>query len=132
VLLFRAFFGWLGIIVAESLHGLLRNLVVAPAIGDFAARQVAVVTGSLLVLLIAWLTVPSIDPRDRKEALAVGLFWVALTVTFDLALGRLAGASWQRLLEEYDLPHGGLLPIGLAVMLLTPWVVLNLQRRLKS
>jgi hypothetical protein len=41
---------WLCIILVEMLHGIARTMFLAPAIGDFRARQVAVFTGSLLNL----------------------------------------------------------------------------------
>ena len=36
---------WLLIIVVESVHGVLRNLFVAPVIGEFEARQAGVFIG---------------------------------------------------------------------------------------
>ena len=41
---------WLCIIVVEVLHGIARTTFLAPAVGDFRARQVAVFTGSFLIL----------------------------------------------------------------------------------
>ena len=64
---------WLLIIVAESVHGVLRNLFVAPAIGDFEARQAGVFTGSALILLIAWLTAPLMNLNGRAQFAGVGL-----------------------------------------------------------
>ena len=127
MVLLKAFFVWLGIIVAESLQGMMRTLLVAPLIGEFTARQAAVATGSLLVLLITWLAFPAMNLRNAAQALRVGLFWVVLTILFELGIGRLGGATWQRLLEDYDLRHGGLLPLGLIVMLLAPSIVMTLR-----
>ena len=44
---------WVCIIFVEVLHGIARTLILAPVIGDFRARQVAVFTGSFLVVLVA-------------------------------------------------------------------------------
>src|SRR5438552_474928 len=49
---------WLVLIGTESVHGILRTAFLAPRIGDFEARQVAVFTGSLLILAIAYVLVP--------------------------------------------------------------------------
>ena len=43
---------WFLLMVAETLHGVWRMKVLAPWIGDAAARDVSVFTGSLVILLI--------------------------------------------------------------------------------
>jgi hypothetical protein len=40
----RAFVVWLAIAAAETIHGVLRTMYVAPIVGDFTARQIAVFT----------------------------------------------------------------------------------------
>jgi len=52
---------------------------------------------------------------------------VLLTLAFELALGRLTGLGWARILADYDLTQGGLMPLGLLAMFLTPWAVQRLQ-----
>lgn len=53
----RAAAVWLLIIAAETAHGILRTLPLAPAVGDLQARQVGVPVGSLPGLAVAWLTI---------------------------------------------------------------------------
>lgn len=48
--LLRATAVWLVIVAVESAHGILREWFLAPLVGDFRARQLAVFTGSLLIL----------------------------------------------------------------------------------
>ncbi len=43
---------WMLIVLAESIHGAIRELVIAPAIGDVLARQIGVFVGSALILWI--------------------------------------------------------------------------------
>ena len=45
----RALVVWLVIIVAETVHGTLRQLFVTPLVGDSSARQIGIVVGSLIV-----------------------------------------------------------------------------------
>jgi hypothetical protein len=49
----RALAVWVVIIVAESLHGIARVVFLQPRVGDFKARQIAVFTGSAMILAIA-------------------------------------------------------------------------------
>lgn len=46
------------IVVAEVINGTLRTLVVAPLVGDFTARQIGVLTGSVLIGAVAWACSP--------------------------------------------------------------------------
>lgn len=124
----RALAVWLVIIVVESVHGTLRQLLLVPALGDFRARQVSVLTGSLLIFLVAWLFIRWLGATSRRALLGIGLLWVALTVVFEVALGRLLGFEWSRLLEDYDLPHGGLMGLGLVAMFLTPLLAARLRK----
>jgi hypothetical protein len=55
---------WWCIIIVETLHGIVRTMFLAPAFGDFEARQVAVFTGSFLILLVA-IMVHSLDSAGR-------------------------------------------------------------------
>lgn len=119
----RAIAVWLVLMVAESIHGTLRTLLLAPLVGDFKARQISVFTGSLLMLAVAYLFVRWIRAGTTGRLLAVGLVWLALTVLFELALGRFVmGYSWDRLISDYDLARGGLMPFGLVVLTLAPLV----------
>lgn len=126
--LLRALAVWLLIILAESVQGGLRRLLSSPDV-EFAVRQASVVTGALVIFVITWFTLRWMRIRTAAGALAVGAAWVALTIAFELALGRALGLPWRRILEDYDLLHGGLMPLGLAIMGLTPWAVRQLQAR---
>ena len=98
----RAGLVWLGILVLASLNGALRDLIVAPRIGDTIARAISTVILCGLVLLVAWVSIRWLGPRGPKQALGVGLFWVALALTFELAAGRLSGKPWSVALADYD------------------------------
>jgi hypothetical protein len=124
----RAVAVWLLLMAAEVVHGTARTLWLAPHVGDFRARQVAVFSGSLLILLIASLTIRWIRVRGLSALVSIGILWVALTLAFEITLGRLAlGYSWKRLASDYDLREGGLLPIGLLVMAMSPWLAARLR-----
>lgn len=129
--LVRALLVWLLVILAESLSGALRRFLFDPQV-EFAARQVSVVVGVLIVFAITWIFGRWMRPGGGRAAIGVGLIWVALTLAFEIGLGRATGVSWTRLASDYDLTHGGLMPLGLLAMALTPWAVLRLQARRKA
>ena len=128
-LLFRSFAVWLVIAGAESVHGTLRALFLAPLTGDFVARQVAVFTGSVIIVVIAYGFRRWTSARTLGQQLFVGSVWVVLTFVFEVGLGFLVmGLSWEQILSDYDLPRGGLMPLGLIVMLIAPVISAHLRR----
>ena len=126
--LLRALAAWLVLVGVESVHGTLRELFLAPLVGDFRARRIAVFTGSLLILGVAWLFVRWIRAGATVRLLAVGVLWLLLTVAFELWLGRsVMGFSWERLALEYDVTRGALMPFGLLLMAFSPLIAARLR-----
>ncbi len=123
-MLLRALAIWLVIAAAEVAQGWLRVRLLNRRVGDRRARQIGVGTGSLLILLIAWLALPWIGPRTPSEAWLVGAVWAGLMVALDVGFGRwVFRASWARIAEEFDLSRGRSLVLGLLVVLAAPRIV---------
>lgn len=128
-LLRRALALWLVLMAAEVAHGIARTVFLAPIVGDFRARQIAVFTGSLLILLIATSTIGWLRPANAREATVVGLVWLVLTVCFEIAFGRyVAQVSWSRIAADFNLLRGGLLPLGLLVLAAAPFIAMRIRR----
>jgi hypothetical protein len=124
----RALTVWLLIIVAETVHGVLRGLFLVPVVGDLRARQIGVAIGSLIILAVAAATIRWLGAKTRSELLAVGAVWLALTLAFEFLFGRyVAGASWDRLLSDYDPTRGGFLGLGMLVLALSPLIAAKLR-----
>jgi hypothetical protein len=113
---------WCLIVVAETIHGILRQAFLMPAIGDLPARQVGVFVGSAIVFAIAWLCIRWIGARRPRRLFAIGAVWVALIVAFEVSLGLALGYSRERMLSDYDLANGGWMGFGLLFLLCAPWL----------
>ena len=111
---------WLTLIAVESVHGVMRRLLLEPQLGDLRARQVSVLTGSLLIAMVLWFTLKWLGPQPRRRWWEFGLLWLTLTLTFEIGLGRLTGASWDRIASDFDPRRGGLLAFGMFVILVAP------------
>lgn len=119
----RALLVWLLLIAAEILHGIARAIFLVPFVGDFRFRQIGVGTGSLIILVIALLFVRWIGASRSSQLLGIGVLWCCLTLAFEILFGRfVVGASWERLLSDYNVLQGGLLPFGMIVLVLSPWI----------
>jgi hypothetical protein len=126
--LIRGIAVWFLIMFAETLHGILRRLFVEPLIGDLTARQVGVLVGSLIILLITYFTVRWLRASRTVHFFAIGAIWIILTFCFEAGLGRATGASWNRILADYDLTAGGLMLFGLLVMFLSPYLMARVRK----
>jgi hypothetical protein len=124
----RALSVWLVIIVAETVHGILRQWLLVPTVGDLRARQIGVFVGSLIILAVALALTRWLDARTTREQLGVGAAWAGLTVAFELALGASLGLTPDRMVEDYDPARGGFMLLGLLFMLLTPMLAARLRR----
>ena len=86
------------------------------------------VTGSLLIFAITWLTIRWLRLRGRRELIATGALWVVLMLAFEIVLGRAVfGFAWDRIGAEFDPSRGGLMLFGFAALLLMPLVAARLR-----
>lgn len=125
----RALAVWLLIILAETIHGILRGLFLVPVLGDFRSRQIGAVTGSFIILAVAYFCLRWIGATAPPLLLRIGAVWVILTITFEVCLGRATGASWERIFSDYRIDQGGLLAFGMVILLLSPWIAHWLRSR---
>lgn len=124
----RSFFVWILLMSVESVHGFLRTIWLTPAVGDFTARQIAVFNGALLIFMITYLLIQKMKVKTNQECIIIGISWVTLTLFFEIGLGRLVFyASWERIFSDYNILHGGLMPVGLLCMLFTPLFAAKLK-----
>jgi hypothetical protein len=116
-----------GIACAETLHGIARTLWLTPRIGDLRARQLGVLTGSLLILGIATLSIRWLGPRTARQALAIGMLWLLWMLTFEVGLGWALGTPWSRVAADYDPSQGGFMLFGMAALLLAPTIAARIR-----
>ena len=120
--LLRALVVWLLFITVESVLGTLRILFLEPRMGAKPAQWTGFVTGSAALLIVAYLLVGWIRAKRWAELLKIGVLWVVLTFSFEMIIGYLRGRSWQSLLADYDIAHGGLMAIALVLVLFAPLI----------
>ena len=124
----RGFLVWLVIVFVESVHGTLRQMFLAPIVGDFTARRIAFFVGMALIFLIAWLFIRWVRARNAKQLFAVGLMWAVLTLLFEFGLGIFVlNYSRERMLEDYDVSRGGFMAFGILFMVFAPYLAARLR-----
>jgi hypothetical protein len=119
----RAFALWVLLMSVEFVHAVWRTKFLALWLGDFVARQVCVFTGSLLILFLTYVCIPWIPATKTRTLLGVGLGWLGLTLVFEVCFGYFVlHRPWEDFLSDFDMSHGGMFPIGLAVLTLSPLI----------
>ncbi|HBE83716.1 MAG TPA: hypothetical protein PLN05_06140 [Pyrinomonadaceae bacterium] len=117
----RATVVWIVIILAETVHGIARIQILEPSVGEFRARQMAVFSGAAIIFLVTRSLIRWIGANGPFALVAIGLFWMVLTIAFELLIGRFVfGFSWQRIAAEYDITSGSLMPLGLVFLVFCP------------
>lgn len=118
----RALVVWLVFIAVESVLGTLRVLFLEPRMGAEPAQWTGFVTGSAALLIVAYLLIGWIRASRWAALLEIGALWVLLTFAFEMAIGHFRGRSWQSLLADYDISHGGLMELALLLLLFAPLI----------
>jgi hypothetical protein len=124
----RATLVWMLLMLTETVHGTVREIFIAPVLGDLRARQLGVLIGSALIWLIAWATARWMGAMTQETQLLVGVYWAALTLTFETLLGRALGLTWPRIFSDYDLARGGFMVLGILFMVFAPLLAARLRR----
>lgn len=127
--IFRSLAVWCVIILTEIIHGILRSLFLVPYTGDFKARQLGVLIGSFLIMLITFLFIKWMKVLTNFQLILIGFFWAILTLLFEFTLGRLLGYSWNRILEDYNLSKGGLMLFGILTLIIAPLLCSKLRNK---
>jgi hypothetical protein len=129
-LLPRALLIWCGLLVAAFVNGALREILLAPALGERLAAPISALVFAAIIVLAAWWLVRSATPQSARVWLAIGVLWAGMTVAFEFVFfGWLMGVPWPELLATLDPRRGGWFGLVLLVALLAPSACGALQDR---
>lgn len=127
----KAIVTWLLMIPIAILNGGLRETLVKPHVGDLAAHQISVVTGSLGFFALVYIMLRhEVPAKADRWLLGLGSVWVMATVIFEFIFGHFVmGHSWSRLLADYNILQGRLWTVVLAVVAVAPLAVKRIVTR---
>lgn len=118
---------WLVILGLAFSNAALRELVLIPRLGKVQGLTLSGVVLSLLVLLVAFGSVPWLGARVASAWIAIGLGWFVLTLAFDLVLGWFQRKPMHLLFEAYLFKQGNLWPVVLLVTAIAPYLAARLR-----
>jgi len=109
---------------AETLHGIVRTVLVAPKLGKAWATKLSVVSGTLLAIGVCWLLVPGIGLNGLAPHLYLGLGIAVFMAAFDIAVGRaIMRFRWTRIWKDFNPASGNYLSVGLLCLVFVPGLV---------
>jgi hypothetical protein len=108
------------IVVAETIHGILRRLYLEPVVGAMQASHIGLLIALALIFAICLATSRWLGPRSTLGWMQIGFVLVVLMLAFEFGLGRAMGYSWDRILADYDPSRGGLMLLGMIGLLYAP------------
>jgi hypothetical protein len=125
----RYLIAWFVMLVVSIVNGTLRDFTYGKYFSELHAHQLSSLSGIVLLGLVIRAYVHLWPPTSARQALSIGLFWMALTVAFEfLFFHYVVGHSWTELLANYDLSRGRLWPLLLVWVALAPSLFYRLAR----
>lgn len=116
--------GWFLLALLAIGNGLVREATYGKLMPELAAHHVSTLTAMLLVAVVLVAMHRAWPLPSAAQALAVGSMWLVLTVSFEFLFGHyVAGHSWARLLQDYNLLQGRVWSLFLVWLVSAPWLV---------
>jgi hypothetical protein len=113
-------------------NGGLRDLTYGKQFPPLQANQISCLTGIVLLGAVMYLYMRHWSLSSARQAIYIGLFWMALTVAFEfLFFHYFGGRSWEVLLDSYDMTSGQLWPLVLLWVAVAPYLFYRLLDRQK-
>ena len=119
----RYLIAWFAMLLVSVLNGTVRDFTYGRHMPELLAHQLSTLIGIVLLGVVIRLYMRRWPFASARQALNVGLFWMALTVAFEfLFFHYVGGHSWDFLLANYDLSAGRLWPLVLLWVGFAPYI----------
>ncbi|MCF6354009.1 MAG: hypothetical protein L3J26_02730 [Candidatus Polarisedimenticolaceae bacterium] len=113
---------WFVIVLAAIMNGMLREKILVPIIGSNLALPLSGVSLAIIVFVASLIFIPFIGASEAKVYIAIGLFWVVLTLLFEFIFGHfVAGKPWKDVMQVFNVKKGDLFLVVLCVTAISPW-----------
>lgn len=124
----RGLLVWLLIMLVETIHGVLRSVLLVPRFGEEAAAGIGWPVGALLVLALSYAFIHWTRLSGGPALVRLGAIWAALTLLFEIAIGLLRGFDTGRIAAEINPAAGGTMLYSIALMFFAPLIADWLRR----
>jgi len=119
---------WIPMVFIAITNGALRQYGYGRWMKELSAHQVSSLTAVVLFYLYTWILVKKWSLESSRQAVAVGIIWLCLTVAFEFLFGHyVANHPWSKLFQDYNLLSGRLWALVLLAVAAAPYVVYKLK-----
>jgi len=119
---------WVGMLVLAIANGALRQATFGMVLPELRAHQLSTLIGSVLMGAFMWVVLRWWPPASRREAIAIGLLWVSLTVAFEFFMGLvLLGRPVAQVLADYNVFAGRVWVLFLLWLTVAPWLFFRIR-----
>ena len=120
---------WFPMVAIAIANGALRESWYGQHLSELTAHQISTLTAVGLFGVYIWFVVRLWPPTSAPQAIAVGLLWILMTIAFEFLFGHfVAGHSWERLLQDYNLLAGRVWPLVLVWVAVAPYLFLRMSK----
>lgn len=120
---------WAPMIFIAIANGIFREKFLVGRLRELAAHQAS--TGILVILfgIYIWIVTRNWKPESAEQAIFIGLLWLGLTVLFEFLFGHyVAGHSWSKLFQDYNILKGRVWILILVWVTIAPYIFYRLQK----
>jgi hypothetical protein len=129
MLMWRYILAWVPMVLIAIANGVVRQAWYGKYMSELRAHQLSTAIGALLLGIYIWAVVRNWTPDSSLQAIWIGLMWLGLTAAFEFVFGHyVAGQSWSRLFQDYNILAGRVWAILLLWVVLAPYVFYRLQK----
>jgi hypothetical protein len=119
---------WFVMLLVSVANGALRQFTFGKTVDETSAHQISTVIGIFLLGIVICAYMRLYPPTSGRQALCIGLFWMALTVAFEfLFFHYVGGRSWSELLANYNPLEGRVWIAVLVWVAIAPYVFFRLR-----
>jgi hypothetical protein len=121
---------WFLMLLVSVANGAVRDFTYGMRMQELTAHQLSTVSSVLLLGIVIRGFVRLYPPASGREAISIGLLWMALTVAFEFLFFHYAGGhSWVELFGNYNVLKGRVWVVVLAWIAIAPYVFFRLNRQ---
>lgn len=120
---------WFGILALAIVNGLIRESLFVPGFGTPVALVLSGLLLSVLIIVVAYFSLPWLQVHHPVELFMVGAGWLVLTLVFEFSFGFWQGKSWSELLEAYTFKGGNIWSVVLVTTAFAPYIAAKMNER---
>ncbi len=119
---------WFVMLLVSIANGGVRDLTYGRHVKELAAHQISTLTSVVLLGIVIWAFVRLYPPASGRQALAIGVSWMALTIAFEFVFFHFVGGhSWSELFANYNILKGRVWVLVVAWLAVAPYVFFRLR-----